>query len=192
MPLDRLRVDFWNKIDEEAEAVYPWFTHPCLDFISKLDLSEKRALEFGAGRGTRWWRTKCKWVVSVDANEGWIKIVQDDCLDGAKLNGQVLYRTTESVEGYFSGLEELGPYGVVVVDGEFRDNELEFVLGLKRKTPVILIADNWRQAFVWMSDRAVELMAPYEPLGIFPQPGHKNHDGVNVWKTAVWEIPPNC
>ena len=31
----------WQKIDEETGVCFPWFTHPCLEVVKKLDLADK-------------------------------------------------------------------------------------------------------------------------------------------------------
>jgi len=51
----------------------------------------------------------------------------------------------------------------------------------------ILIADNWQQDFVWISEVSEALMSPYK-INRFYQPGHTNHEG-KPWNTVYWEIP---
>src|SRR5580765_1536774 len=78
----------WQKYDEKTDAVFPWFTHPFLEWLDAQDLSEARVLEFGGGRSTRWWRKRAAWVTSIEANPEWAEQVSKEC---AGLNNGVLW-----------------------------------------------------------------------------------------------------
>ena len=186
-----LRVDNlveWQLIDESVAAVAPWFTHPFLHVLKDWDLSNKRVLEFGGGRSTRWWRTRAKWVTTIDTNVEWANEIERDC-EG--LNNGVLISLpinegdqSRSLE-YVNAGDAHGPYDIVIVDGILRYECLQKALSIPR--PLTVIADNWQQAFVWISPPSAELMAPFE-IHSFEQENHTNNDGVNKWKTVYWEL----
>ena len=178
----------WQLYDESADAVFPWFTHPMLEILKTWDLKDKRIAEFGGGRSTKWWRKKSKWVTTIDTNIGWIEQINDECYgleNGVLLHAPINEGSEEYADLYCNAIDKYGPYDIVVVDGILRNNCLKKALSMPR--PLTLIADNWFQSFVWLSEAAVELMKPY-PINVFEQENHTNNDGINKWKTAYWEL----
>jgi hypothetical protein len=186
----------WQIHSPEDDAIFPWFTHPCLDWLKQQDFSRKRVLEFGAGRSSRWWRKKAAWVTSIDTSHEWSEMVAQECAEFN--NGALIYLPInegdqERAWEYLSAGDEYGPYEVIVNDGILRTDVCESAIGyfagsISGGYPGILICDNWSQSGVWMSPKAEQLMQPYERL-IFEQADHTDNDGVNKWKTAVFFIP---
>ncbi len=178
----------WQLYDPQVDAIYPWFTHPFLAWLTTQDFSNKRVLEFGGGRSTRWWRKKAKWVTTIDANVEWSHIIEKDCegLDnGVLISRQINEGDQSRAQEYVSLGDEYGDYDVVVNDGILRYEVLQKALSMKK--PLLLIADNWVQAFVWISPPSEELMKPYD-INVFVQENHTDNDGVNKWKTVYWEL----
>ena len=178
----------WQLYDAEVDAVYPWLTHPFLEWLKKQDFSNKRVLEFGGGRSTRWWRKRAKWVTTIDANVEWSHIIANDCegLDnGVLISNQINEGDWTRADEYVNQGDEYGDYDVVVNDGILRYEVLLKALSMKR--PLLLIADNWNQAFVWISPSSVELMKD-EEIHVFEQTDHTDNDGINKWKTVYWEL----
>ena len=178
----------WQLYDEKTDAIFPWFTHPFLTWLDGQDLKDKLVLEFGSGRSTRWWRKRCSWVTSIEANAEWSEKVYAEC--GDLLNGLIICKEINEgdqsrVEEYVNAGDPFGPYDIVVVDGILRNECLQKALSMPR--PLLLVADNFYQSYVWMSDAAVELMKPY-PIHVFEQENHTNNDGVNKWKTVYWNL----
>lgn len=178
----------WQIWDEETDACYPWFTHPMLDVLKKWDLSDKRILEFGGGRSSRWWRKKAKWVTTIDTNSEWSHSIAEECADldnGVIIHVMINEGDQEHADTYLQAGDKYGPYDIIVVDGILRNNCLEKAINMPR--PITIIADNWFQSYVWLSEAAVELMKPY-PINVFEQENHTNNDGINKWKTVYWEL----
>jgi len=178
----------WQLYDAEVDAVFPWFTHPFLEWLKQQDFSDKRILEFGGGRSTRWWRKRAKWVTTIDANIEWSHKIVEDCVgldNGVLISNQINEGDQSRAKEYINQGDEYGPYDVVVNDGILRYEVLQKALSMKR--PLLLIADNWHQAFVWMSPPSEELMKD-EKIHIFEQEDHTDNDGVNKWKTVYWEL----
>lgn len=179
----------WQLVDEQANAVFPWFTHPCLEYLKTLDFNGKRVLEFGAGRSTRWWRTKADWVTSIDTNAEWVERVKEDCEEGGLTNGIIIPKVINEgdqlrAEEYISAGDEYAPYDVVIVDGILR---YECILkALEMPRPLTLIVDNFMQDWIFMCPAAVEALKGYEGR-YFIQEDHTDNEG-NKWQTAVWSI----
>ena len=187
--IDQSRLVEWQKIDPKSQLVFPWFTHPMLDILSEIDFSEKTVLEFGGGRSTAWWRDRAKWVTTVETNREWAQTIVEECQDHGLHNGRIYYAQlnegdSHNAKRYVEAGKSLGPYDVVIVDGILRYECLEYALTLPR--PLLLIADNWQQDYVWISPKAEELMKPY-PITVCVQENHTNNEG-NKWKTVFWEL----
>lgn len=182
----------WQRIDPENGLVEPWLTWPFMEWVKTIDLSDKVILEFGAGRSTAWWRKKAKWVDSIDASSEWVAQAENDCAAAGLVNGKIFYDNipdglaTQYLQKYISLIPEK-QYDVVVVDGIYRTEMLQWALDHFKGRGGLLIADNWQQDFVWISPPAEELMNPYK-LNRFVQPNHTNHEG-RPWNTVYWEIP---
>ena len=172
----------FQKIDSKTGLVFPWFTHPFLDWLETIDLSKKNWLEIGGGLGTSWLRKKCEYVVTVEVNEYWIKEIKFYCHLNQTRNGLII--------DYSSFKEELNSndFDIISVDGMILRDEcmIEAVEYFKKKGGV-LIADNYDQDFVWTpSDKVKNLMKEFE-AHTFIQPNHENHEG-KAWNTTYWVI----
>lgn len=178
----------WQIWDHSVDACFPWFTHPMLEVLKTWDLKDKRILEFGGGKSTKWWRQKAKWVTTIDTNSGWVSKISEECLgldNGVLLLAPINEGDQEFDNIYCNAGDAYGPYDIVIVDGILRNSCLEKALSMQK--PLIVIADNWYQSYVWLSNAAVELMKPH-PINVFEQENHTNNDGINKWKTVYWEL----
>lgn len=182
----------WQRIDPENGLVEPWLTWPFMEWVKTIDLSDKIILEFGAGRSTAWWRKKAKWVDSIDASAEWVAQAESDCASVGLTNGKIFYdnipdgMATQYLEKYAS-LIPPKQYDVVIIDGIYRTEMLEWAIGHLENIGGYLFIDNLDQDFVWHSPRALELVAPLEGQ-IFIQPGHTNHEG-KPWNSRYYIVP---
>jgi hypothetical protein len=192
----------WQIVDPETNCVFPWFTHPFLDVLKTWDLHDKTVLEYGAGRSTAWWATKARFVMSVETNKEWWMKAYNEVLHRG-LADKVLFMNVQAKEGeenpdirdaYLNVADEWNPIitaehkgpDIVAVDGILRYECLQKSLELLRERGGIIIADNWQQDRVWISEPAELLMAPY-PGRKYIQPDHTDHEG-RPWCTAYWTI----
>lgn len=182
----------WQIIDNDSGLVFPWLTHPFLYWLKEQNLCDKTILEFGAGRSTAWWRHNSYWVDSIESNEEWGNQAIKDCESYNLHNGRIFCKTLpdgvqDKKKDFFDLIPTDKEYDVIVVDGIWRYECLEWALSHFKGKGGLLIADNWNQDFVWISPPAEELMKPYK-INKFIQPNHTNHEG-NPWKTVYWNIP---
>lgn len=181
----------WQKIAPNG-LVYPWWTHPFLDVLETWNLKDKMWLEFGAGLSTAWLRSKCRFVESIEASTEWGVKALDYCRQNNLTNGSIFYQdlpdgVQERKAEYFELIPPEIKYDIISVDGIWRYECLQWALDHFKGRGGILIADNWQQDYVWISEAAEQLMAPYK-INRFFQPGHTNHEG-KPWNTVFWEIP---
>lgn len=188
----------WQKIDPSNNLVFPWFTHPFLGVLSTWDLREKVVIEYGGGRSTAWWRQKCDFVVTVEANIKYYMEIADECWKEGLSNGFVNYRpvcegdqTLKNVyvKGYQTPSKHFNidlHYDIVVVDGILRYECMQEGINILSDRGGTLIVDNWQQDG-FLCPACEELVKPYEGH-IFLQPDHTDHVG-HPWQTAYFVIP---
>jgi len=184
----------WQRIDADNNLIEPWLTHPFMDWVKTLDLSDKVVLEFGAGRSTAWWRKKAKWVDTVEANTEWAMQAMKDCVSNNLTNGSIHYEdicdgmATTELPKYMNLILDRQPYDIIIIDGIYRTEVTEWAIShLKVNNGGMLFIDNLDQDFVWISPKAMELIEPYESQ-VFIQPNHINHEG-KPWNTRWVKIP---
>lgn len=186
--LDKNNLVQWQSLSPNGH-VYPWWTHNCLQEIEGWDWSDKNVLEFGGGWSSIWLASRSKRVITIETNERWIKDIEEYAKANGITNLTIIHRPCNEgdqskVEYYTECPEGFRP-DVVTVDGVLRNECLQMALNLPK--PLIIIADNWYQSFVWLSDAAVELMSKYKVM-VYEQADHTDNDGVNKWKTAIWHL----
>ena len=182
----------WQRIDSTTTLIEPWFTWPFMDWVKQLDLKEKNVIEFGAGYSTAWWRKKTKWVDSIEAKEEWAIIAAKECAKNSLLNGWIYAKelregVPEDLEEYMQLIPEKGKYDIIIIDGIYRTEIVEWGINhLRAANGGYLFIDNLDQDYVWISPKAMELLAPYEGE-TFVQPGHTNHEG-KPWNSRYYII----
>lgn len=195
----------WQKYAPNG-LVYPWWTHPFLDVLETWDLSKKRWLEFGGGRSTAWLRSKCEWVDTIESNIEWAEQAGKDCEINKLSNGVIYYDDIpdgiqdqvkkyislipkqEKYDQYMRLSAEYPKYDIISVDGIWRNECLQWAVEyFMYREGGIIIADNWQQDYVWISQSAKEFMSKYK-MYQFYQLDHTNHEG-RPWNTVYWEIP---
>lgn len=178
----------WQIIDPDNGLCMPWFTHPCLEELRKWDLKDKRVVEYGAGNSTIWWGQKCKEVFAVEANNQWYIEVRKQMPANVTLELRCVNEGDQSQVEFYTAVPDGFIPDIVVVDGILRYECLKKGIELLSPHGGIIIADNWKQDYVWICPACEELMKPYEAK-ICVQENHTNHEG-NPWKTAIFTIPP--
>lgn len=174
-------LSFGQKIDKETGLVMPWFTHGALDEIKGMDLSEKTILMFGAGMGDQWLSIRCKKLIVVERKEDWYS----QCSSVATPNTTYLFRPCNDSDGraeYYLEIPE--NVDLIINDDAYRTECCQVAVDYFKKSGGILISDNWKQSFVWISPKAEEIMEPFE-AHIHEQADHLDNDGINKWKTAI-------
>ena len=181
----------WQRIDPVNGLIEPWLTHPFMDMIKTWDLSNKTILETGGGRSTAWWRSKAKWVDTIESSEEWETQIINDLNTAGLNNGRLFCKelpdgVQDKKQKFFDMIPTDMQYDIVIVDGIWRFEMLQWALDHFKEKGGIIIADNWQQDYVWISPAAEDLMNPYK-IHRFEQPNHINHEG-KPWNTSYWII----
>lgn len=118
----RLRRDFGHArstrarmpVDREGQPL-PWYTYPCIEYLSQLDLRDKSVFEFGSGNSSLFWAARARQVVSIENDAAWHALIV------GKRPANLDLRLRESEAAYVASILEDGrTYDVIVVDGAFR------------------------------------------------------------------------
>lgn len=138
----------------------PWYTVGMLEYLNSLDLKGKRVFEYGVGYSTLWWRAQTdQTVCGVDDNHMWVDITRSEYLEEDK---------TEYIESLT--LDDVN-YSIIVIDGSYRKECLQFAINNCAKGTLI-ICDNWLQPSADIDwGNMEEVVAKYNPV-VFKQPGH--------------------
>ena len=164
-----------------------WWTHPFLALADTWDWTGKTFLEFGAGLGTPWLRSKCAWVDSVESDLLWAEEARSACQKANLLNGAIFAAQLPPREQYFDLIPKDKQYDIVSVDGIFRNDCLQWAVDHLKAGGGLLIVDNMNQDYVWVSPKADEIMREYQ-AHIAIQPNHACHKG-KPWNTRYYVIP---
>lgn len=157
----------WLTVDDQG-LLMPWYTRPFLEKLEKIDFKDQNVFEYGVGNSTIWFRKRGANVFGVDDSPAWAEKIGVPC----KID-------KESYCGYIQKVRKT--FHMIVIDGIYRDECIEYALPLLKKDGVIVI-DNWKQPSVdpnnWdITDRVIE--EKNLDLVIYKEPTHPD------WSTAV-------
>ena len=101
----------------------PWYTYPAIEYLSHIDFSNRRVLEYGSGNSTLWWATRCEELVSVEGNSEWYETNRGVVEQAAKV--KYLLKTSEKE---YVRQDYLRTAGVVVIDGDYRSKCADYLI----------------------------------------------------------------
>jgi len=98
----------------------PWYTYPAIEYLSRLDFSDKNIFEWGCGYSSLYWSNIAKKVVSIEDNKEWYSKM----LAKKKTNMKIIYCKNES-EFVSSLSKENYIFDLIIVDGSNRKDCLK-------------------------------------------------------------------
>ena len=98
-------------VDSDGRPI-PWITYPAIEYLNKLDFSQKTVFEYGAGNSTLWWSQRAKTITSVEGVEAWYESIRNQLPN----NCRILYEPDHDRQIAAVGYDH-GAYDVIVVDG---------------------------------------------------------------------------
>lgn len=121
--LSTLRAQGWQRSlgdrprDRRGDPV-PWMSYSVVRFLDRLDLSNRRVLEFGAGASTAWLAGRCAEVLSIEHDHDWASRLTQP------VNGRIAlaqctgdwWKIKTSDEYLRIGLAS-APWDLVIIDG---------------------------------------------------------------------------
>lgn len=183
-------LSFGQRIDPSNGLIEPWLTNPAMDVIKQWDLKNKEVWEWGGGMSTIWWASKCKRVITIEANNQWFQTIEGQVKHWGLKNVVLVPRNVnegdQSRIDEYTWIPDMYRPDIVVVDGILRYECILKALTLPR--PLTLIVDNWQQDYVFICPAAEEALKKYKGE-FYIQPDHTNHEG-HPWCTAIWHLEP--
>jgi predicted O-methyltransferase YrrM len=140
---------------EKKHPGWPWMSHDAVRFLDGFLRPTDEGIEFGSGRSTTWFGRHTRHLVSIEHNQAWFKIVQQQLLAKGVTNVEYhlipldhpeeephrkqydpLPRYVDVINRY-----DNGHFDFVIVDGHYREACVAAALP-KLKVGGILIIDN--------------------------------------------------
>ena len=202
----------WQFVDPSNGYLFPWYTLPMLEELNKWDMSQWSVFETGGGASTLWWAKKCKHVAVLETNLKWLERIKAFAEAHGLENIRYIYEpevVADSLQPYYYTahlMRETILYDVVIADGAHRDETCKEAPWHLRDGGLIL-ADNFEQPGVWLSQMATRALNSKFPLHVFKQlpmefptehPFYLDPDGKRtianlirghpVWQTAYWMV----
>lgn len=176
-------------MNAETGEYYPWYTHPTLEWLDTLDLSQKRVYEYGIGDSSLWWAKRCFKLCAVESNLSWFEKVKNSIGDIAliecnqnylKYNDKWEITNIDEQDLYINAINKYkNKFDIIIIDGIDREDCVKPSLN-KLNNGGFIIYDNWMQPSVTVqSEKTQEILLAMNHK-IYHQPGHPD------WKTAVF------
>jgi hypothetical protein len=113
----------WSCVDREGAAI-PWYTYPAIEYLSHLDFSQSKVLEYGSGNSTLWWAERCEELCSVEGDLAWHAKISTHI---AKTSRKIIYLLAKSEREYIRQ-SYLAKANVIVIDGDHRSKCADWVV----------------------------------------------------------------
>ena len=103
-------------------APLPWYTYPCIDFLTPRRKLLRSVLEFGAGQSTLWWAAEGAEVVAFEADRGWYEYLRPLVPSNVQLYFVAMESPEQCLRDVRAQLASCGRerFEAVVVDGLYR------------------------------------------------------------------------
>lgn len=96
----------------------PWISYSAISIIKDHLTSSSRVLEFGSGMSTIWYARNSRYVVSVEDNKEWFKIV-DKMLKKNHIKN-IDHKLIENSDEYCSCAANQNLFDLIMIDGSYR------------------------------------------------------------------------
>lgn len=127
-------------VDAEGRPL-PWYTFPAIGYLSSLDLSSARVLEFGSGSSTLYWERRTRAVVAVEHDEEWYQALR------SSVDERTTYLLATDEESYVSPRAGSDPFDVIVIDGIHRQRCAQTAVKVRAPGGIIVLDNSdWAPA----------------------------------------------
>jgi len=133
-----LSIEEHRPLDAQKQPI-PWFTYPCLEYLSRIDVSKFSIFEYGIGESTSYWSQRATMVHGVEHSEDWFLQIQNRGLSNVCLS----HETAKTL--YCKAiLKNSCSYDIVVIDGIYRESCIDSaVAALNPSGFIILDNSDW-------------------------------------------------
>lgn len=121
----------------------PWYTYPCIDFLSRRSFTHKIVLELGGGYSTFWWSERAKHVVTFESDKEWYQKIKNNI----SANTDLLFVPEDDPRACVAQVKSIVYskynflFDVIIIDGLPRREMIPIALKVMKDDGVI-ICDN--------------------------------------------------
>lgn len=130
-------------VDKKKQPI-PWFTYPCIDFLSQRLNINLNVFEFGSGNSTLFFAKKVKSIYSVEHNTEWFNKINTSLPDNSKLTHVESNSSDQYIEPFKMGEEK---FDIIIVDGIFRNECLIESINRLTEQGIIILDDSERNDY---------------------------------------------
>lgn len=112
----------------------PWFTYPAIEYLNKLDISNKSVFEWGSGHSSIYFSHKASTITSIESNQEWFKYIK-----GKKLKNHQIHK--HQGEDYYKAILGYNNFDIIIIDGDKRAKCAEYAID-KINSDGLIILDN--------------------------------------------------
>jgi len=122
----------------------PWYTYPCIDFLSTCSFQGKIILEFGGGQSTYWWALRARQVVTIESDRVWYSEIKSKAFE----NVSVFLVNETPASQYLKKISELLneagflKFDIIIIDSMFYREELAYLAAELVSEKGVIICDN--------------------------------------------------
>ena len=130
-------------VDKKNQPI-PWFTYPCIDFLSQRLNKNLSVFEFGSGNSSLFFAKRVKSISSVEHNKDWFTKIKTLLPDNSKLT----YVNSNSSDQYIKPLKMAREkFDVIIIDGIFRNECLFESINHLTEQGIIILDDSERNEY---------------------------------------------
>jgi len=118
----------------------PWYTYPCINFLSHQSFSGRTILEFGGGQSTHWWSKTAEQVVSFEGDKKWYEQIKKNISDNVRLYLVSNENSSDCIHDVNAILGSIAPktFDIIIIDGLFRKEAVQIALKHMTKDGAII------------------------------------------------------
>jgi predicted O-methyltransferase YrrM len=130
-------------VDKKNQPI-PWFTYPCIDFLSQRLNKNLSVFELGSGNSTLFFATRVRNISSLEHNKEWFTKINGSLPDNSKLTYVESNSSDKYLETLKTGNEK---FDIVIVDGIFRNECLLESINHLTEQGIIILDDSERNEY---------------------------------------------
>lgn len=101
-------------VDKDGNSI-PWYTYPAIEYLKRLDVSDKSVFEWGSGNSSLFWAMRAKEVISIESDIKWFNFVSKNRLSNQKV---ILLERENEYTGVILSQDKV--FDIIVIDGIYR------------------------------------------------------------------------
>lgn len=130
-------------VDKKNQPI-PWFTYPCIDFLSQRLNKNLSVFELGSGNSTLFFASRVRNISSLEHNKEWFTKINGSLPDNSKLTYVESNSSDKYLETLKTGNEK---FDIVIVDGIFRNECLLESINHLTEQGIIILDDSERNEY---------------------------------------------